>query len=222
MDKIITIDGPSASGKSTVSRLLAEELRWPWVSTGIFYRGLAFTLIEKNVDLDTESEILPWVDDPCWQVRMTGESTLAFFGKNEVTDRVQGEQIGSVASKISQFSGVRKALLDRQRRCYDEKSGLIAEGRDCGTVVFPEAFLKVYLTADAKSRAQRRSIDENTNWQDTLELQRKRDRDDSHRKQAPMKVAEGALEIDSSHRGLAEVVKMIGLEARQRLGQISF
>lgn len=173
MKKIITIDGPSASGKSTVSRELSLLLGWPWISTGAFYRGLAYVALQKAVDLKDEIQILPLIDDSSWSVLMEPEATRVIFKAHDVSEAIKGEKVGAVASKISQFGNLRKSLLERQRRCFDPKEGLIAEGRDCGTVVFPEAFLKIYLTADAERRAQRRSVEESKDVGSILEQQKK-------------------------------------------------
>lgn len=207
--KLITIDGPSASGKSSVSRLLAQKLGWQWVSTGAFYRGLALASIEEKVDSGDEKSLAQLVASSVWEVKMTPQETLVYYKNNDVTERIFGEDIGAVASQISQKPKVREALLQRQRDCFDPDKGLIAEGRDCGTVVFPKAQLKIYLTAGADQRAQRRSQEEAVDMAKTLEMQKKRDEQDVQRKQAPLKVADGAVEIDSSYLSLEEVVDKI-------------
>ncbi|MCB0378187.1 MAG: (d)CMP kinase [Bdellovibrionales bacterium] len=209
-DKLITIDGPSASGKSTVSRLLAEKLGWSWVSTGAFYRGLAFVAKDQKVAVDDETTLTQLVSDPCWKIQLTAVKTMVLYNHKDITAEISGEEVGAFASKISQLPGVRQALLDRQRACFSSGGpGLIAEGRDCGTVVFPEAPLKVYLTADPSRRAQRRSQDDEESVEKTLEMQKKRDQQDSERKQAPLKAAQGAIIIDSSDMSLNQVVDQI-------------
>ena len=206
---LITIDGPSASGKSSVSRLLAQKVGCPWVSTGAFYRGLALAAIEEKVDAKDEESLTKLVLSPIWEVKMTPQETHVFYQGKDVTERITGEDIGSTASRISQIPKVREALLQRQRDCFDPEKGLIAEGRDCGTVVFPQAQLKIYLTAGAAQRAQRRSDEQSADLEKTLEMQQKRDLRDTQRKQAPLKMAEGAVEIDSSFLSLEEVVDKI-------------
>ena len=203
--KLITIDGPSASGKSSVSRLVSKELGWKWVSTGAFYRGLALASIQAQVDAEDEVGLENLAASQSWKVEMA-EFTQVFLGEKDVTEEINGENVGAVASTISQIPGVRKALLQRQRNCFDPQVGLVAEGRDCGTVVFPSASAKIYLTANPQLRALRRSSEQGENLEKTLQQQIQRDERDSQRKIAPTKVADGALTIDSSFLSLEEVV----------------
>lgn len=209
MKKLVSIDGPSASGKSTVSRMLSKELGWPWVSTGAFYRGLAYAVLTKNIPLDNEDEILGMTTSKNWRVLMTLEKTQVFYKDKEVTDDIAGEKVGAIASRVSQIAPVRAALLGRQRNCFDPEKGLIAEGRDCGTVVFPTSPVKIFLTANAEQRAQRRSTEEKQDQKKILEMQRKRDQNDSQRSSAPLKAAEDAVIIDSSNMELKAVVEQI-------------
>lgn len=207
--KLITIDGPSASGKSSVSRLLAKKLGWPWVSTGAFYRGLAFAAIESQVSSNNEQALKALVSDPIWRVEMHPQDTQVFYKDQDVTGQIGGEQVGAVASKVSQIPIVREALLQRQRDCFIESKGLVAEGRDCGTVVFPQAPAKIFLTASPALRAMRRSEEDAQNIEKTQEMQKMRDALDSQRKVAPLRVADGALQVDSSYLSLEEVVQEI-------------
>lgn len=204
--KLITIDGPSASGKSSVSRMVAAKLGWNWVSTGAFYRGLALAALKKGIDTLDEVALVELAKSDHWNIEMDPQDTRVVIDGVDCTDEIGGEEVGAKASKISQIPEVRTALLQRQRDCFDEEKGLVAEGRDCGTVVFPNATAKIYLTASPALRALRRS-NEDTNTQEvTQELQKLRDAQDSQRKVAPLKVAEGALTIDSSFLSLEEVV----------------
>ncbi len=207
--KLITIDGPSASGKSSVSRLVAKTLGWNWVSTGAFYRGLALAAIKSEVDTSNEKALTELAQSDTWKVKMTPADTQVWYLDQDVTSEISGEKVGAVASQISQIPAVRKALLDRQRQCLDPQVGLVAEGRDCGTVVFPQAPAKIYLTANPALRAQRRSEEEGEDQEITQELQILRDAQDSQRKVAPLKEADGALKIDSSFLSLDEVVSEV-------------
>lgn len=207
--KLITIDGPSASGKSSVSRLLAKKLGWPWVSTGAFYRGLALAAIRQNVSAEDEKNLESLANDDIWQIQMTPENTQVIYKQEDVTSQIGGENVGAVASQISQIPSVRKALLKRQRDCFQNDRGLVAEGRDCGTVVFPQAPAKVFLTASPALRALRRSEEDVQDVKKTLEMQKKRDAQDSDRKVAPLKMADGALQVDSSYLSLEEVVEEV-------------
>ena len=161
--KLITIDGPSASGKSSVSALLAEKLIWPWVSTGAFYRGLALLCLTRSLDL-SEGKLNPGIvqtlvdliKDPCWKIVMAERQTRVLIDGEDRTGEIASGQVGLMASDISQIPRVREALLQPQRDCFRPERGLVAEGRDCGTVVFPQARVKIYLTANRDVRAVRR------------------------------------------------------------------
>lgn len=205
---LITIDGPSASGKSSVSRLLAKKMGWPWVSTGAFYRGLALASLRQNLSVDDEKGLDELASNPIWHIEM-GEDTHVIYDGQDVTPEIHGENVGAVASKISQIPTIREALLQRQRNCYKADRGLVAEGRDCGTVVFPLATAKIYLTADPAQRALRRSGQDQAAVEKVLEMQKQRDERDSKREVAPLKVADGALQIDSSFLSLEEVVEEV-------------
>ncbi|MCB0361725.1 MAG: (d)CMP kinase, partial [Bdellovibrionales bacterium] len=144
---IVTIDGPAASGKTSVSREVARRLGWRWVSTGAFYRGLAYILKEYRADLDHEDEIAELAQGVDWEVVLGSEQTRVILKGEDVTKGISHQEIGEMASRISQFSRVRESLLQAQRDCAIGVRGLVAEGRDCGTVVFPHADLKFYLEA---------------------------------------------------------------------------
>ncbi len=213
MMRVITIDGPAASGKSSVSRGVAEKLGWLWLSTGAFYRGLAFVAQQKRVDLEAEEELAALCKDPSWEVSMTPAITKVFLNGDDVTDGIYTESIGSVASQISFFPKVRKNLLVVQRACSLQGVGLIAEGRDCGTVVFPQAFIKFFLTAESGQRALRRTMEKQGRTSEdistTLEAQRERDAKDAQRACAPMKVAAGAHVVCTDDMGLDEVIEYV-------------
>ena len=143
MSQVITVDGPAASGKSSVSRGLAKTLGWKWVSTGAFYRGLAFVAHEEGVDPANTEELVALCASDIWRVEMDVEETRVVYKDENVSSRIQAEEIGNYASKISPIPAVRAALLEVQRDCANrtDGTGLVAEGRDCGTVVFPDAKL---------------------------------------------------------------------------------
>jgi CMP/dCMP kinase len=206
---VLTIDGPAASGKSSVSRELARRLGWRWVSTGTFYRGIAWAAHETGVDLEDEGELVRFIESGRWKVELTAPTTCFFLDGFDRTDEITKEAVGSLASKISSYPRVRVALLDAQRKCASSDQGLIAEGRDCGTVVFPHAQVKVFLTARAEDRAQRRANDEGRSLEETISDQKQRDRQDANRKAAPMVAPEGALKIDTSQFSFLEVVEKI-------------
>ncbi len=210
---IITIDGPAASGKTTVSRELARRLALSWVSTGAFYRGLAYVATQLKCDLSNEGEIIELVRSKRWSVEMTHKNTNVIFDGKDVTDLIMDEKVGAAASQISQFPGVRRELLPLQRNCVKGTKGLIAEGRDCGTVVFPDAQLKVYLTARSDNRAQRRAIQQGDETGEDLSRikadQMARDQRDTKRTSAPLQIPKESKVLDTSDMGLDEVVSKL-------------
>ncbi len=208
-DNLITIDGPAASGKTSVSRELARRLGWQWVSTGAFYRGLAYVAQEKSVSTHDEKALAKLVDDPDWEVEMTPEKTVVRYLGKDVSEQVASEQVGSIASQISHFPEVRKALLRAQRECRAISVGLVAEGRDCGTVVFPNAGAKFFLTANLDHRAHRRAREQGLSADQLKKDQSARDQQDASRATAPMKIPENAQVIDSTEMSLNEVVDSI-------------
>lgn len=209
MGMVVTIDGPAASGKSSVSRELARRLGWKWVSTGAFYRGLAYAALQLGVDLDDVATLADLTHNPVWNISLEAERTKVFFKEVDVTDQIAHEDVGNFASKISHYPEVRKALLEMQRNCGNGPDGLVAEGRDCGTVVFPQANAKVFLTASSEHRAARRASELGLDQGDMVKAQQKRDHQDSTRKVAPMAIPEHAFVLDSTDLSLDEVVSKV-------------
>lgn len=217
MGMVITIDGPAASGKSSVSRELARRLGWKWVSTGAFYRGLAYAALQLSVDLDDVKALAELTHNPIWSIRLESERTKVYFEDQDVTDLIAHEDVGNFASKISHYPEVRKALLEAQRNCGNGPDGLVAEGRDCGTVVFPNAEAKVFLTASSEHRAARRATELGLDQDDMVKAQKQRDHQDSTRKVAPMAVPENAFVLDSTELNLDEVVDKVEQFVRTKI-----
>ena len=209
MGMVITIDGPAASGKTSVSRELSKILGCPWVSTGAFYRGLAYAAQQMNLNLDDPIQVTELAHDSVWKIEMTPEKTKAFFKNQDVTDQIAREDVGTLASKISQYPQVRQSLLDLQRSCAIENFCLIAEGRDCGTVVFPHAEIKIYMTAHSDHRAQRRAEEQGSDKTEIAELQKQRDMQDTQRKVAPLQIPADALVLDTTKLDLKAVVETV-------------
>lgn len=216
--KVITIDGPAASGKSSLSRELARKLNWNWLSTGAFYRTLGYLAHLKNVDQSDEDALVDLLSSTNFKVVPDPIQTKVFIDEKACAlDEIYSVENGTRASNVSRFPKVREEVLDLQRSCYTDP-GLIAEGRDCGTVIFPDAQLKIYLEADSKARAQRRA-DEKLNEGSVEEVEealKTRDQQDSQRKTAPMEAAPDALIIDTSKLSLAEVVNLVFEKAEKK------
>jgi CMP/dCMP kinase len=207
---LITIDGPAGAGKTTVSRGLARKLGYRYLDTGALYRAVALKVIENEVSSDHDLEKL------CQNltihfVHEDGVFRL-FCNGEDVTDRIRTEEISMMASKISAKPVVRKSLLNLQRE-IGKKKDVIAEGRDMGTVVFPEADIKFFLDASAKTRAVRRYQEMGRQSSQTLKQVedqiRKRDNNDSSRELAPLKAAPDAIMIDSTKFSAEQVVEQM-------------
>lgn len=217
MGFVITIDGPAASGKSSVSRGLAKLFSIPWVSTGAFYRGLAYVAIQQKVDLADKEALTELAMSDIWRVEMTLEKTRVWYKEQDVTDFISQEEVGNVASKISHYPEVRSSLLDHQRQCAFVNRGLVAEGRDCGTVVFPQAEVKVYLTASSENRAQRRAQELGLDEKELVVQQKQRDEQDSSRKVAPLLIPKDALVVDTTQMSLSDVIEKIYKFAKEKI-----
>lgn len=221
---IITVDGPAASGKSSVSRELAKRLGWSWVSTGAFYRGLGLAALELQIDLDDSHRLVELAQDrQVWDVVMQPLNTQVYFRQKEVTHLIGHEDVGAIASRISQIPLVRAALLQAQRDCYSRSQfRLVAEGRDCGTVVFPQAVSKIYLVADELKRATRRALEQGAGIEEISQLQKQRDHQDQNRQVAPLTMAQGAHLVDTSDLDLEQVVQTVLALVTMDLKQIGW
>lgn len=211
---VITIDGPSGAGKGTVARIVAEQLGWHLLDSGAIYRVLAVATQHHHVDLEDEEPLIPMAAhlDVQFEINSQGESKVILEGEN-VTDTIRTEEIGALASKVAAFPRVREALLRRQR-AFSVAPGLVADGRDMGTVVFSKAPVKVFLTASAEERADRRFNQLKDKGLDVkigrlLDDIRQRDERDRNREVAPLIPAEGALIIDSTNLSIQEVVNKV-------------
>jgi CMP/dCMP kinase len=206
---VVTIDGPSASGKSSVAREIARRHGWAWVSTGAFYRGLALVAKVRGIGLDQSEPLAALAVDPSWSVRMELEQTVVILDGKDVTEQIYREDVGLDASRLSQIPQVRKSLLEAQRRCRRGVAGLVAEGRDCGTVVFPEAPVKIYLTARSDNRVKRRALEEGRSVEETRVKQSKRDHQDTTRQAAPLQIPPNATVVDTSDMDLQAVIGQV-------------
>lgn len=212
MIPVLTIDGPSGAGKGTVSRLIAKKLGWNYLDSGSIYRSLAIALLQQSVDLADEAAIVKVAESMDLAFECGDELIVKLNGKN-ITRQLGLETTGNTASIIAALSKVRQALLQKQKS-FRQAPGLVADGRDMGTVVFPDAENKVFLTASAMERAQRRykqlkekGID--ANLSSLISDIEERDRRDRERATAPLAMAENALYIDSSNMSIEAVVEEI-------------
>lgn len=216
-EPVITIDGASGTGKGTVSQILAKRLGWKFLDSGVLYRVLALAAQKHGVDFDNEKALQVLAEH--LDVQFIAEeniSPLIILEGEDVTDTIRTEKIGNAASQVGAFPAVRAALLSRQR-AFREAPGLVADGRDMGTVVFPDAELKIFLTASPEERALRRynQLKErgiNVTLGDLIKELRERDKRDQERTIAPLKPAEDAIRIDTDRLNIGQVVERIVLE----------
>ena len=208
---VITVDGPSGSGKGTVCRLLADKLGWDVLDSGAIYRVLSLAALHHQITLDNEEALVPLAANLDVQFLVDSDTNAGkvILEGEDVTTTIRNEDVGSAASKVAALPRVREALLRRQR-AFRTENGLIADGRDMGTVVFPDAPLKIYLTASAQERARRRYVELNERGLDVtlsglLEDIQARDDRDMNREVAPLVPAEDAIELDTSELNAQQV-----------------
>jgi cytidylate kinase len=208
---VIAIDGPSGAGKSTVARALANRLGYVYIDTGAMYRTVALTAIEKAISVEDERALGRMASALHITFITGGEETHVLCNEEDVTEAIRSPEISLLASEISKRKGVRKALVRMQRR-MGKGGGVVLEGRDIGTVVFPNADVKFYLDAETEERARRR-FDElgekgvKVDFKETLREVMQRDHSDMHRIHSPLKKAADAVFIDSTQWSVEEVVK---------------
>lgn len=210
---VITIDGPAGAGKSTISKILAKKLGYIYLDTGALYRALAYKALKNKIDFNA----LPALERLCANTDVIlkndkGQMNVYVDGEN-VEGKIRTEEIGLVASKISSFAVVREKLLSLQRGTGD-RNGVVAEGRDMGSVVFPNADYKFYLDASLEERTKRRHKElllkgTQREYQTIQKDMSERDKQDQQRKIAPLKAPQDAIVIDSSRLSVDDVVQFI-------------
>ena len=212
--KIITIDGPSGSGKGTISRILAEQLGFHYLDSGALYRLLGLVAVRHGIEISINADLTQLAKnmDVSFQAKSDGHNIVLLEGE-DVTDELRTEETGALASRVAENPTVRSALLERQHQ-FAKLPGLVADGRDMGTEVFPEAQLKVFLTASIEERASRRykqllEKGENVKLRALEEQVRSRDERDMNRDTSPLAAAADAVEVDSSDLTIQEAVDSV-------------
>ena len=212
---VITIDGPTASGKGTIAHRVSQHLGWHTLDSGALYRLTALAVQQQGVDAADEAAVAK----VALSLDVAFQADQVLLAGQDVASLIRQESVGNLASRVAAYAPVRQALLERQR-AFRMAPGLVADGRDMGTVVFPDAPLKVFLVADVEARAERRckQLKEkgfSANLESLLEDMRARDERDRNRANAPLVAAPDAKTIDSSNIGIEETVaQVLGLWAQ--------
>jgi cytidylate kinase len=211
---IIAIDGPSGAGKSTIGRMLARELNLLYVDTGAMYRAAALAVIESGVstmDKTATAEVVARAD-----INLEGDpdSLQVMLNGRDVSSEIRTEEVSHSSSVISTIPEVRRTLVNRQREMGTRSGGVVLEGRDAGTVIFPQADVKFFLTAAPEARAERRYEEDrlkerNTTFEDTLAAINARDHRDSTRADSPLAAASDAVVIDATELSIDEVFQQV-------------
>ena len=215
MIPVLTIDGPSGVGKGTVANIMAHELKWNLLDSGAIYRAFALAAFKQNIQIDNTDELLKLASnlDLRFESDPSNNKLSIYLDNIEVSAELRTEKTAELASKFAMIGSLRESLLIRQQK-FKQPPGLVADGRDMGTVVFKSAPFKVFLTANVEERAQRRLKQLHDNGitgilSQTLEEVQKRDERDASRKHSPLIASKDALVIDTSNLTINEVVAKV-------------
>ncbi|GAB3052739.1 (d)CMP kinase [Virgibacillus ainsalahensis] len=212
----IAIDGPAAAGKSTVAKMVAEELSYIYIDTGAMYRALTLKAIQNNVDLNNEKSLLELLSKTDIRLSQSDEGQIVLLDNDDVTLEIRSQNVTNNVSFVAKHSVVRKEMVERQQALAVDR-GVVMDGRDIGTHVLPDAEVKIFLIATVEERAKRRYKENlKKGFSSDMEELRKeieqRDLIDSEREASPLLKAEGALEIDTTSLTISEVAEKILIE----------
>jgi len=216
---IIAIDGPVGSGKSTLARRVAEMMDYVYIDTGAMYRSIALKALRRGVALDAADSLTALASNTRIDLRAQDGGQQVFLDGEDVTSAIRTPEVAQAASKVAVVPGVRRVLVAEQRRAGGQ-GGVVMEGRDIGTVVFPDAELKIFLTASPETRAERRWREhqqkgDSIDLARTLEEIRERDRRDREREDSPLVRAKDATVVDSTAMEPEEVARLVVMLARE-------
>lgn len=211
---MVAIDGPAGAGKSTVARAVAKRAGYTYIDTGAMYRAVALMAMRRSLDAERDADAIGELAGGLrFEFRAVGDGQHLFVNGEDVERAVRTPEVGNLSSPVSAIPQVREHLVEARRRMASRRP-VVMEGRDIGTVVFPDALLKVFITASAEERARRRYEElrergEDVSFQEVLEDQRERDERDSNRAVAPLCRAEDAVEIDTDPLSVEQVVDRV-------------
>lgn len=210
---IVTIDGPSGTGKSTLARRLAEHFGWRYIDSGAMYRVVALLACEEGISWTDEGALVRLARQLSFEFALCHGEVLVRVNGRDVTSLIRTESTSAGASQVATLSGLRQVLVARQRE-LGEAGDIVMDGRDIGTVVFPQADVKFYLDATLETRAQRRWLElqkrgEETTLAEVVDAVQRRDRDDCTRPVSPLRVPDGAYYIDTTHLSIDDVLALM-------------
>jgi CMP/dCMP kinase len=215
----IAIDGPAASGKSTTAKLVAHKLGYLHIDTGAMYRAITLKALDEKIDLNDKKEIVHLAQTSAIRLEVKDSTTKVFLDGTEVTKRIRTQLVNRSVSTVSSYQGVREVMVHEQQKMA-ESGGVVLEGRDIGTVVLPEAELKIFMIASVEERARRRKKDLaqvgiEANQVDLVKEIDARDQKDSSREASPLRKAPDAIELDTSDLTIEEQVNFILERAKE-------
>lgn len=223
MDKVINIaiDGPAGAGKSTIAKTASKELGFIYVDTGALYRSVGLNALRKGVDTKSKDAIIPTLEDLKISIRFVDGEQRVFIGDEDVSSAIRQNEVSMAASDVSAIPEVRSFLFDLQKDIA-KNNNCIMDGRDIGTVVLPDAKIKIFLTASAEARAERRFKEltekgQSVDYETILKEIKERDYQDSHRAIAPLKKAEGAIVVDTTELTLPESIEFMLKTIRENM-----
>lgn len=211
LDYKIAIDGPASSGKSTIAKILADKYSLVYVDTGAMYRTLTYLALKNNVPVDTEKLLLDLLNKTTISFKKIEEGQLVYADDEDVTDAIRSHEVTNNVSEVSAFGKIREELVSRQQEIAND-TGVVMDGRDIGTVVLPDADVKIFLVASVEERAERRYLENKEKGIDS-DFERlkqeiiNRDAYDSNREVSPLKQADDAVRLDTTSLSIEEVVE---------------
>ena len=217
----IAIDGPAGAGKSTIAKTVSRELGYIYVDTGALYRTVGLNALRMGKNTKSEDEVVPTLDGLKVSLRFVNNEQRVFLGDEDVSEAIRQNEVSMAASNVSAIPRVREFLFDLQRNIAKENN-CIMDGRDIGTVVLPDAQIKIYLTASAEARADRRYKEliekgQDVNYDTILKDIELRDYQDTHREIAPLKKAEDAILVDTTKLNLEESIEYMLKTIKERI-----
>lgn len=219
----VAIDGPAGAGKSTIAKMVSKELGYIYVDTGALYRSIGYYVLKNGGDIDNAQSVVSFLPEIQVEIKFIDGVQHVFVNDEDVSDKIRTEEVSQAASKASAIPAVRAFLLDLQRS-FAKKYNIVMDGRDIGTVVLPDATVKIFLTASAEERANRRYLEQkergyDVNYDDILADIKERDYRDMNREIAPLKCADDAIYLDTSpntrEQSIKQVLKIINREIKK-------